>query len=606
MKRQERLVVCAVPLVLLVTFVALPTATQAQNQVAYYIVGNERVPLEPSGAYSALKLMPGTSNADLEEFSSLVNAAGVGSIETSPLLQKYGIVLLRVNQGVGPSSFRDGVRSLSESSTIESEVPVFKVGGADQVLVNEFVVQFRSDVAETEITESLEANNVVIVSRDTKIGNRYVVSFPSETAAGALALSNRYSEDDLVVFSEPAFVVVLPERPRIEGGDVGPSSGSSPGPDATPNDPLFPSQWYLKNNGSPGVVGADIKAYKAWDMSHGSSSIVVAILDEGVDTTHPDLKAKIVTPYDATDGDNDQEPNPWDGHGTSCAGIAAAVTGNGKGVAGIGWDVAIMPIRIALSNFNGGPWITTYAIIEDGIRTAVDRGANVLSNSWSGGGGSNLVNSAIDYAISKNRVVVFAAGNASGPVAWPARLSTSKVVLAVSATNAWDEFKTKTSSDPETWWGSCFGPEISVAAPGVHIYTTDISGSAGYASGDYVATFNGTSSATPMVAGTAALILAEKPTWTPSQVRDQIQKTADDKGDPGFDNKFGHGRLNAYKALDSGSTGGPPICSSIGVAATAKTQSAGQRTLFLALLGSCLLLFLAPPLLRRFVVSRSP
>ena len=116
----------------------------------------------------------------------------------------------------------------------------------------------------------------------------------------------------------------------------------------------------------------------------------------GVDTGHPDLQAKIVTPYDATDGDNDQEPNPGDGHGTACAGIAAAVTNNSKGVAGLGWNVKILPVRIAYSN--GGDWITSYAIIEDGIRTAVDRGAHVLSNSW-GGGFSNFVNSAIDYAM---------------------------------------------------------------------------------------------------------------------------------------------------------------------------------------------------------------
>ena len=143
----------------------------------------------------------------------------------------------------------------------------------------------------------------------------------------------------------------------------------------------------------------------------------------------------------------------------------------------------------------------------------------------------------------------------------------SKIILAVSATNEWDEFKTKTSADGETWWGSNFGPQISVSAPGVHIYTTDISGSDGYANGDYVATFNGTSSATPFVAGVAALVLSEDPGLVPSQVRIRLQDTADDLGPSGFDNEFGYGRLNAFAALQG--TPIPPnggICGSMSIA----------------------------------------
>jgi subtilisin family serine protease len=317
----------------------------------------------------------------------------------------------------------------------------------------------------------------------------------------------------------------------------------------TPSDPYYSKQWHLNNIGSVGVADADINAPEAWGIYKGSNAIIVAIIDEGVNTTHNDLKAKIVTPYDAADGDNNQEPNSWDGHGTACAGIAAAMTNNGIGVAGIGWKVKIMPVRIAYSNYPGGPWITSNSIIADGIRTAVNRGAHVLSNSWGGGYPSGAINSSINYAVTNKRVVVFAAGNDSGPVSYPANLSKSKVIIAVSATNEWDQFKTKTSSDGEYWWGSNYGPEVNVSAPGVHIWTTDISGAGGYTGGDYISYFNGTSSATPLVAGTAALILSRNPGWTPTQVRNQLQSTADDKGPAGFDNKFGYGRINACKAL---------------------------------------------------------
>ena len=284
------------------------------------------------------------------------------------------------------------------------------------------------------------------------------------------------------------------------------------------------------------------------------------------------------------------------------AGIAAAMTSNSKGISGIGWKVKIMPVRIAYGV--GGGWWTTAAIIADGIETAVDRGAHVLSNSWGGGYPSDTINEAIDYAITHNRVVVFAAGNGAGPVSYPANLSLKRVIIAVSATNEWDKLKTKTSADGEYWWGSSFGPEINVAAPGVHMYTTDISGSGGYSPGDYYAKFNGTSSATPLVAGTAALVLSKHPGWGPSKVRNQLQNTAKDLGPPGFDNKFGHGRINAYEALGGGDEEEcppcPPCnCSTIGSINQPTNQNISQTLVNVALLFSTILFFLLFLIIRK-------
>lgn len=399
-------------------------------------------------------------------------------------------------------------------------------------------------------------------------------------------------------FIEPNFIRIYPQRPKIKREDIKPAKRS---PAATPSDTLYKKQWYLNNTGSPrGIRDADIDAPEAWDIHQGSASTIIAIIDEGVDTNHTDLKDKIVSPYDATDGDDNQEPKPSDAHGTACAGIAAAVTNNGIGVAGIGWNVKIMPVRIAYSDSSGRYWITSDEIIEDGIRTAVNRGAHVLSNSWGGGSPSGAINSGIDYAVTNNCVVVFAAGNSSGPVIYPANLSTGKVVIAVSATNEWDQFKTEKSFDREDWWGSCFGPEVSVSAPGVHIYTTDITGSSGYSWGDYISTFNGTSSATPLVAGTAALLLSKNPGWTPTQVRNQLQSTADDLGPKGFDNKFGYGRINACNAL-----GGackytpPPSCASIGAADFSTKNNMSQTLVNAVLLFSTVVLFLLFLMIRK-------
>ncbi len=572
----------------------------SQETEAYYIVNGERVSLRQSDTYRALKMQPAASAEERAELRSAVEAAAIGTVQPSPLLEQRGIVLIRISEDVGPTAFSQGVASLSERESVESEMPVYAVGGADQVLVNEFNVQFAAGATEGEIDAVLGDAHAQVLSANERIPNRYVVTFPGVSVREALSLSNDLAERERVEFSEPNFVVIIPARPRVDSAGAEPPPGPSmPSPEETPGDPLYGNQWYLNNTGSgSGVADADVDAPEAWDESHGNSTIIIAIIDEGVETTHPDLQAKIITPYDATDGDNNQEPNSWDGHGTACAGIAAAVTANMQGVAGLGWDVRIMPIRIAYSNSAGGPWVTTYSWIEDGIRTAVDRGAHVLSNSW-GGGNSNLVNGAIDYAIANNRVVVFAAGNAASAVSWPANLSDTKTLIAVSATNEWDEFKTQTSSDGETWWGSNFGPEINVSAPGVHMYTTDISGSGGYASGDYVSNFNGTSSATPLVAGAAALVLAENPGWTPAQVRNQLQNSADDKGPAGFDNQFGHGRLNACEAL-GGTCDGNGNCSTIAFVNTVGGgPSAGQTLVNVALVLSSLFLLLLLPLVRR-------
>jgi len=570
----------------------------AQEPEAHYFVGDEKVLLQPSVRYRALKIKPGMTTSQVAAFGKTVEAEGAAEVETSPLLEKHGIVLIRMKPGVGPSSFAASVTSMSERAEVEAEAPVYSVRGVDQVLINEFIVQFGEDVPKAKAEKALETKGGKVVSANPKIKNRYLVTFPGKTPEQALAASNALAQSDPVVFSEPNFAVIVPARPRPREGGVGPArppAGSPPlslpGSAAIPGDPLFPQQWYLHNSGSSGKKDADVDAPKAWDIEKGTASVVVAILDEGVDTGHPDLQGKIVTPYDAMDGDNDQEPNSWDGHGTACAGIAAAMTNNSNGVAGLGWQVKIMPVRIAASSSPGAGWVTTYANIEDGIRTAVDRGAHVLSNSW-GGGFSNLVNGAIDHAISNKRVVVIAAGNDSGPVSWPANLSTSKVLVAVSATNKWDEFKTTTSQDGENWWGSNFGPEVNVSAPGVQMPTTDIRGSGGYTSGDYVADFNGTSSATPLVAGAAALLVAQDSTRTPSQVRSLLQNNADDLGSSGFDNRFGHGRLNACQALGGSDCESEEEIENCSALAATSTPTNRQLLVNVALLLSSVLLLL--------------
>src|SRR4030095_4392407 len=276
-----------------------------------------------------------------------------------------------------------------------------------------------------------------------------------------------------------------------------------------PNDPGYSSQWYLPFISAPG----------AWDITTGSTSIPVAVIDSGVDPIHPDLSAKLVTGYNFLAGNIDT--HDVFGHGTAVAGVIAAETNDGIGVAGLAWNNTIMPlVVINSSNF------ATYANVVAAINYAADRGSKVINMSLGGTRYSSTLQSAVNYAWSKGVVIVAAAGNnSSSSPFYPAALNN---VVAVSAT------------DPSDYLASFsnFGNWITVAAPGTSIYTTTNGGSYGF--------WQGTSFAAPQVAALAALIFSKNPSLTNQQVVDIIKNNADDLGLPGFDQNYGNGRINAY------------------------------------------------------------
>ena len=270
---------------------------------------------------------------------------------------------------------------------------------------------------------------------------------------------------------------------ELSTGDLTPRGTAVP--TALPNDPGYASQWGL----------AKIMAPEAWQISSGDPSLKVAVIDEGCDIAHEDI-ALHLPGYDAYDGNDDPTPNGSDAHGTACAGIVTMRKVNARRGVGVAPGCRVMPVRIAKGLPNGF-WDTSSAKVADGIRTAVNRGADVLSNSYRLGM-SNAVTSAFQYAASQGRggkgcpSAIASANDDVGTVAYPAKLSSSiPGLMAVGASNEWDERKSKTSLDGEYWWGSNWGPELDIVAPGVHVYTSDISGPAGYSGSNYVSNFNG-------------------------------------------------------------------------------------------------------------------
>lgn len=356
--------------------------------------------------------------------------------------------------------------------------------------------------------------------------------------------------------------------------------------DCTVNDPRYNKQWNLKNEGTGaqgnGTVGADINVEAAWELTAGSPNIKIAILDSGVDTLHPELLGKLLPGFDAFDAGTNGYPTPnydSDGHGTACAGIAAAKTNNAEGIAGICQDCKVIPIRIFEYVDLGGtiqPWSTTDVFVTGMSWMWQEGNADVSSNSWGVPddllalfpGGDVLVNGIIDDAIEQGRgglgiPMLFSSGNDgitdTVPI-WPARYEKT---IAVGATSMCDEHKSKTSCDGETWWAGNWGEGLDVSAPGVRIATIDMLGSNGFHNTQYYDSFNGTSAACPNVAGVVGLMLSLTPALPEWLVRKVLGLTSDRVGGynystwkpaGGWSEELGYGRINAYNAVSYGAS----------------------------------------------------
>lgn len=279
----------------------------------------------------------------------------------------------------------------------------------------------------------------------------------------------------------------------------------------TPNDPDLDLQEHHEN----------IQTKKAWDKTKGSGNVVVGIIDDGIDPYHEDLEENIVDPYDIVD-DTD-EWMPVGEHGTHVAGIIAAEINNSVGGAGIAPKTKIMPINV----FQDEDAYASDTI--EAIYRAVDHGADIINMSLGNYYYSAIYQEAIDYAHEAGVVVVAAAGNESTDE--PAYPASYDHVVSVASTTPWDD----------TSYFSNYGPTIDLSAPGSYIYST-------LPEDDY-GEMSGTSMASPVVAGIAALIKANEPNLTNDEIVKRLVETADDLGSKGKDEDFGYGRVNASAAV---------------------------------------------------------
>jgi serine protease len=386
----------------------------------------------------------------------------------------------------------------------------------DIYVPDEIIVKFKDGVNKQQATTALADLGTSLISTNAQIGVQQIRIPAGKTVEEMVAAFSSRSD---VEYAEPNYIAHA---------------------FFTPNDPYYVYQWHMPLINMP----------TAWDQSTGIPGVVVAVIDcgvayetYGVYTQAPDLAGTSFVPgYDFVN--NDAHPNDDCAHGTHVAGTVAQTTNNSLGVTGVAFNCSIMPIKVLNASGSG-----TYTAIVNGIIFAADNGAEVINMSLGGAAGSTALQDAVIYAYNKGVTIVCAAGNAgtSAPQ-YPAAYAQCISVSAVRYDKTY------------TWYTS-YGTTIDICAPGGDLNVDQ--NADGYVDGVLQQThdgtnygtfayyfYEGTSMASPHVAGVAALLISKNGgTMTPDAVRAALQNTAEDRGTVGWDQYYGYGLVNANAAL---------------------------------------------------------
>lgn len=403
-----------------------------------------------------------------------------------------------------------------------SRVPDTRSGQNVEIVSSELLVRFRTGYSEEQKSSCLRRNGLARVKVDAVAAAATSAAFPERIGVPLVvnleALLIGLRDEKEILFAEPNFVLRATAAEAITALPTGPARRGVPtdspmaGDPTGPNDPLYSQQWGL------GAIGAPA----AWFVTMGDPSVVVAVVDTGIDGEHADLRNHLVPGYDFVHHtDNQRDDN---GHGTFCAGIIGAEANNGIGIAGVAPRVSLMPLK-ALDAAGEG----TTAEVAEAIVWAADHGARIVNLSLGGPAYSHFLQEAVDYALGKGCILVAAGGNdgtaaAVYPAAYPE-------VLGVAAV----------ASGGLAWPRSNTGPHITLAAPGEAIVSTGPR--------DGYATASGTSAAAAFVAGAAALVTSVRPELSGAVVGRLLVRAAHDFGATGRDPVFGWGVVDAAPPL---------------------------------------------------------
>ncbi len=511
-----------------------------------YYNGPDLYPVEPDVTRLSVRFRPGFTAESIG-----ATLAGRGETDLDALatatISELGWIEVPLRAGLTLDEVETARLALANDPRIEYAQPVVWRTGEKLGLTNRLLVSCRKGTGKAKVEALARRLGLRVIEPISYVDEGYLLEMQRGSTETALTLSTELMEMGLFEWSLPEFVVERVER-------------------YTPADPSYPNQWHLHSTGQGGAkIDADVDAPEAWDTQRGSASIIVAIIDGGIEYTHEDLSANAVAGFDFLG--NDATPLPsgtGDNHGTACAGVAVARQDNAKGLSGIAPNCKLMPIRLV------GAGMTT-TMEANSIAWAKNNGAAIMSNSWGppDGTGQNYplpanVKSAIDDARNNGRggkgcLIFWASGNGNESMELDGYAKYANVI-AVGASN--DQDKRSSYSD--------YGPSLDIVAPSnggvtTGIWTTDRTGTVGYSSTNYANNFGGTSSACPLAAGVGALVLSQNPDLTWTQAYGVLTGTAD-KIDTaaggyvnGFSNLYGYGKVNAAAAVAAaGGTQPPP------------------------------------------------
>ncbi|MBF0343968.1 MAG: S8 family serine peptidase [Nitrospirae bacterium] len=495
--------------------------------------------------------------------------------KTYQLTRALVIVLLLVVASCGGADKKDADKSADKSNVTTSQIKTQQTGNSTSSTLSkgkinpkdpadidkkaykdgQLLVKFKDSVSSTKSLNVHRGIGAKVEKTYTLVKNLELVSLPSSISVKDAI--KQYMKNADVQYAEPNYYAQAL--------------------DVVPNDPYFSLQWGLYNNGTfkNGTPGADIKAYKAWDITKGDKNLIVAVLDTGVDYNHPDLGGNIwKNTKELADGvDNDsngyiddirgwdfvgddlvnpqQSNNPMDvqGHGTHVSGTIGAIGNNSTGVAGVSWDVSIMPVKILTLDLK-----TTMDALISGIQYSVNNGAKIINASLGWKNTSQAVYNAIASARDSGALLVAAAGNggSSDDVYCNGSLQNNNDLSpCYPASYDLENIISVAASDQNDMLASFsnYGVvSVDVSAPGVDICSTIT----GYNSGTlYNCTYSGTSMAAPHVCGVAALLWSYYPHFSYAQIRQMIESYVDPMGAPYNTMIKTGGRLNAWKSLSA-------------------------------------------------------
>jgi subtilisin family serine protease len=487
----------------------------------------------------------------------------IRSIEATTPVERHGRLgeFEIVHIPTSPQRVTRARANLRAADAVQQEVAVYHTSDdkVPFIPVGTIYLSFKPGTSEADKEGVLEKYALQLVTSEP---NGFLTVRITSPGTDAVQVAAKLQRDKSVAVAEPDLLTPLRRRNFV-----------------LPTDEFLPLEWHLANTGNIGgeagglKQGADARVIAAWQALDGlgSSDVVVGIIDDGFDLSHPDLTEKAVTPWDFERNSDDVHPEPnltsqgaGDWHGTCCAGVAVGKAGGGK-IVGAAPNAKLLPVRTGpkLEPTEVGKWFDHMT----------DNGASVVSCSWGAKDDAYPLPLRIAQAISrcaregrngKGCVIVFAAGNSGKDINnLPASLNGFAIhpdVISVSACSSLDTFSSRYSN---------FGKDISVCAPsnelgGLSILTADVTGTYmdakgvtqnnGYAEGDYNFNFEGTSSACPLVAGICALVLSANPDLSAAEVRDIIRQTARKIGSSsdyqdGHSTKFGYGCVNAEGAV---------------------------------------------------------